>query len=266
VVQAMANEPTAALLRAFHPLRFQNWALSHMNPWMAALQPVAQQVRENRRPLAADDPMRTLEHTNAEIYSAMLDHYRGVRDAMTEAGFFSTYANLVTPDKTDASGQLAVPVAADARELPIVRDALASMDHGGYVEALARVAFLLMRQGEPLPLSRLELKDELVPAYEDYLPGMSPHDWRRIRGEQEIIARFEPERALATLPLLLDEGSDRERLVALLDKLMADKRVQATAPSAAQVTMLGRIRKVLGLPTKPARRRTPPRRAVARRA
>jgi pimeloyl-ACP methyl ester carboxylesterase len=266
VVQAMANEPTAALLRAFHPLRFQNWALSHMNPWMAALQPVAQQIRENRQPLAADDRMRSLENTNAEIYSAMLDHYRGVRDAMTEAGFFSTYANLVTPDKTDAGGQLPAPTAADARELPIVRDALDSMGHGGYVEALARVAFLLMRQGEPLPLSRLELKDELVPDYEDYLPGMSPHDWRRIRGEQEIIARFEPERALATLPRLLDEGSDRERLVALLDKLMADKRVQATAPSAAQVAMLGRIRKVLDLPTKPARRRTPPRRAVARRA
>ncbi|MCG2594295.1 DUF3141 domain-containing protein [Ramlibacter sp. XY19] len=269
MVQAMATEQSAAMMRAFHPLRFQNWALSHFNPFMAALEPVAQQVRANRKPVEEAQPLRKLEHANAEIYSAMLDHYRGVRDALTEAGFFSTYANLVKPGKPQVHGDGgSLPAtAADARALPIVRDALASMDHGGYVEALARVAFLLMRQGEPLPLSRLELKDDLVPDYEDYLPGMSPHDWRRIRGEQEIIARYEPEQALATLPLLLDEGSDRERLVALLDKLLADKRVQATPPSAPQVAMLARIRKVLAVPRpKPARKRTAARRPAARRA
>ena len=89
---------------------------------------------------------------------------------------------------------------------------------------------------------------------------MSPHDWRRIRGEQEIIARYEPDRAIDTLPLLLDEHADRERLVTLLDKLLADRRVQATAPTAAQVAMLGRIRKALAIRAKPVSR------AVARRA
>jgi pimeloyl-ACP methyl ester carboxylesterase len=267
-VQAVANEQSAALMRAFHPLRVQNWALSHFNPWMAALQPLAEQVRASRKALPQDHAMRKAEHMNAEIYSAMLDHYRGVRDAFTEAGFFTTYGNLVEPGKPALygdGGELPA-TAADARGLPIVRDALANMEHGGYVEALARVAFLLMRQGEPLPLSRLELNDDLVADYEDDLPGMSPHDWRRIRGEQEIIARYEPEQALATLPLLLDEGSDRERLVGLLDKLLAYKRVQATAPSAPQVAMLGRIRKVLGVAaSKPARRRAAPRRKAATR-
>jgi pimeloyl-ACP methyl ester carboxylesterase len=268
-VQAVSNERTAKMLRTFHPLRVQNWAVSQFNPWLAWLGPAAQNVRENRRALDEGHPLRKAENRNAELYSAMLDYYRGVRDGLTEASFFATYGNMaapVTAEATQAQAQAGgAPVAADARDMPVVREALASIEHGGYVEALARVSFLLKRKGEPLPLSRLELKEELVSEYEDYLPGMSPHDWRRIRGEQEIIARYEPDRAIDTLPLLLDEPADREQLVALLEKLLADKRVQATAPTAAQVAMLGRIRKALDIRDKPAPRKAASHRAAPRR-
>ncbi len=260
-VQAMSNERSAKMLRIMHPLRVQNWAVSQFNPWLAWLPTAAEGAKEYRRAVDEEHPLRKAENRNAELYSAMLDYYRGVRDAMTEAGFFSTYANSLACRRRNGGGAGdGAPAAADPRDAPVVRDALASIEHGGYVEALARVAFLLMRKGEPLPLSRLELKDELVSDYEDLLPGMSPHDWRRIRGEQEIIARYEPDRAIDTLPLLLDEHADRERLVTLLDKLLADRRVQATAPTSAQVAMLGRIRKALAIRAKPVSR------AVARRA
>ena len=267
-VRALANEQSAKMLRAFHPLRVQNWAFSQLNPWLAWLAPAAQSVRENRRALDEAHPLRKVENMNAELYSAMLDHYRGVRDGMTEAGFFSIYANMALPSTgaMQETQEAGAPAAADARDMPVVREALASIEHGGYVEALARVSFLLKRKGEPLPLSRLELKEDLVSDYEDYLPGMSPHDWRRIRGEQEIIARYEPDRAVDTLPLLLDEHDDRQQLVTLLDTLLADKRVQATAPTAAQVAMLGRIRKALDIPDKPARRKAAPHRAAPHRA
>ena len=36
--------------------------------------------------------------------------------------------------------------------------------------------------------------------YRELLPAMPPDQWRRVRGEQEIIVRYEPEQALATLP------------------------------------------------------------------
>ncbi|MGR4869725.1 DUF3141 domain-containing protein [Variovorax sp. LARHSF232] len=255
-VQAMSNEGTAALLRAFHPLRAQNWMLSsRFNPWMAWLAPAAQALDGARQPLAEDHPLRLAEKNNAKAYSAWLDYGRAVRDALTEAAFFMTYANLATDEDARPDSGTAQAPGGDARDTPVVRDALASIAHGGYVEALARVAFLLQRQGEPLPLSRLELRKELLPDYQDYLPGMSPHDWRRVRGEQEIIARHEPDAAVQTLPLLLDEQEDRERLVALLGKLMADKRLHVKAPSAAQQAMLGRIREALEMAPKPARRR-----------
>ena len=110
----------------------------------------------------------------------------------------------------------------------------------------ARVAFLLARKGEPLPLSRLELKQELIDDYRELLPAISFEQARRIRGEQEIIVRYEPEKAVQTLPALLTERADRDRLLTLLTRLLGDERVQRIKPSPEQLAMLDRIRSVLG--------------------
>jgi uncharacterized membrane protein affecting hemolysin expression len=80
------------------------------------------------------------------------------------------------------------------------------------------------------------------------LPAVAPEQFRQIRGEQEIIARYEPEQALNSLPQLLDNPADRKRLLTLLDKLLADQRVQAAKPTEHQMEMLGRIRGVLSPP------------------
>jgi hypothetical protein len=244
VVQAMSNEFSAELLRRFHPLRVQHWALSDLNPWMAWLGPAAEWVRGHRHEVESDHPLRQLEHAGADILSATLDLYRGVRDAATEARFFSVYANMYSfylADRPRAA--VAAPLA--GRDLPYVKEALAAVAEGGYPEAVARIGYLLMRKDEPLPLARLQTKDELARDYAALLPQVAPDQFRRIRGEQEIIARYEPEQALASLPQLLHDPDDRTRLLTLLDKLMADQRVQAEQPTAQQLDMLGRIRGVL---------------------
>jgi hypothetical protein len=77
--------------------------------------------------------------------------------------------------------------------------------------------------------------------YRDLLPAMPPDQWRRIRGEQEIIVRYEPEQALATLPKLLADRHDREKLVTLVQRLLADERVQRAKPSTEQLAMVEHI-------------------------
>jgi pimeloyl-ACP methyl ester carboxylesterase len=256
LVESISNEMSARLLREFHPLRFQNWSLSHLNPWLSWLEPAAQAVTAHRQPLDADHPLRRSENAGSALISASLELYRAMRDATTEATFFTIYANMFSlylAEKHQAQVR-AAEVAADPRELPFVKEALASIAEGGYNEAFARVAYLLMRKGEPLPLSRLVMRKELAAAYARYLPELPLDQWRRIRGEQEIIARYEPEQALGTLPALLDNRADRERLLTLLDKLMADERVQRAKPTPEQLAMLERIRAVLS--GKPARERS----------
>ncbi|WP_233829478.1 DUF3141 domain-containing protein [Paraburkholderia sp. ZP32-5] len=246
-VQAMSSETSARLLRQFHPLRWQRWAFSALNPWLGWLPAAAQAVREDRQRVGADNPWSKLEHSGAEMLSASFDYYRAMRDAATEAGFFGVYANLYStfvggPAVDGAPTQSA---ATDPRQSPFVRAALQAIDSGGYTEALARAAFLLSRKGVSLPLARLEMRKELAERYADYLPEIGTDHWRRIRGEQEIIVSYEPERAIETLPALLASDEDRARFLELLDKLMVDERVLDSAPDDNQRAAFERIRAVL---------------------
>ncbi len=247
--QTMSNETTATLLRQFHPLRAQRWAFSDMNPWLAWLGPAAEAVSATRKTDAqADMPLRQFERYGADMVSASLDFYRAMRDAATESAFFSLYGNMFSAyeggERNDALEKSA-QAEANPRDLPFVKDALSSMTEGGYSEAVARVACLLARRGEALPLARLVLRQQLAEDYAEYLPQLPPDQWRRIRGEQEIIVSYEPDQALATLPVLLGDHEDRRKLLRLIAKLLADSRVQGAEPTPAQLSMLEGIQSIL---------------------
>jgi pimeloyl-ACP methyl ester carboxylesterase len=241
LVEAFTTGYGAKLSRELHPLRAQRWLVSDLNPWLAWLGPAAQMVKAQRQALPPEDPARRVEAALSELTSASLDYYRAVRDAVSEAAFYQVYGNLFSLYLADKPAGTR-PAAGE----PVAKKALASIAKGGYPEALARVAFLLARKGEPLPLSRIELKRELMDDYREFLTDIPRDEQRRIRGEQEIIVGREPDEAVATLPRLLAKRTDRDRLVALLDRLLADRRVQGVEPSAEQLAMLERIRGVLG--------------------
>ncbi|MCC8403219.1 DUF3141 domain-containing protein [Paraburkholderia sp. MMS20-SJTN17] len=247
-VQAMANETGARMLRQFHPLRWQRWACSAMNPWLGWLPVAAQWVRDNRQRASPDNPWSKLEHSGSQMISASLDYFREMRDAAAEASFFSVYANMYATflGKGIPDGAPAQAGAINPRELPFVRAALQAIGDGGYTEALARAAFLLSRKGESFPLARFELRREIAETYAEYFPDISFDHWRRIRGEQEIIVSFEPDEAIATLPKLLSDSEDRERFLQLLDKVTSDERVLNAPLDAALKTAVERIRAVLG--------------------
>jgi pimeloyl-ACP methyl ester carboxylesterase len=244
LVQATSDELTASMIRRFHPLRLQRWAFSDWNPWLAWLPGAAQFVKENRQALPADNPLRRAEASFADLASATLEYQRALRDAFTEALFFHVYGNLFSLYIADRQ-PLAAPAALEPRELPIVKQALASIDQGGYPEAFARVGFLVTRRGD-VPLARLEAGQQMVKDYKAFLPAVTLEQMRRIAGEQEIIATYEPDKAIATLPALLPQREDRERLLALLERLENDPRVRHDGLTPGQRAMLSRVRKALG--------------------
>ena len=129
-----------------------------------------------------------------------------------------------------------------------MKEALASLEQGGYAEALARIGALINRVDVPIPLSRLELRRDLVEDYAEFLPALSREQMRRIRGEQDIVVRYEPERALHTLPKLLADAADRERLLTLIERLLGDDRIRARKLTAEDLARVDTILGVLGAP------------------
>ena len=254
-VQALSNEFVADTGRRLHPLRAQRWMFSDFNPWLAWLPYAAQWVKAQRQPLPADHSLRTAEAGVAELASAALDYSRALRDAFTEAAFFHIYGNLFAlyiADRPAVEPPAAAP--ADPRELPVVKEALASIDKGGYPEAFARVAYLVARR-EDVPLSHLEAGRKLTETYAEFLPPMPLEEWRRVLGAQQIIVTYEPEKAIETLPRLLAQREDRERLRTLLDRLANDATFRSEDLTTDQRAMFERVRKALGGPARSTRGR-----------
>lgn len=250
-VQNASNDLLADWGRQFHPLRFTRWAASDINPAMWWLGPAAAAVTANRLPVDAEQPWRRGERFVSDMISASFDYYRDLRDALSEAAFFQTYGPmfLLSPTASVHDDGRSFERPADPRQGSHVRDALRAIDQGGYVEAVARAAFMLQRKDEPLPVWRLQLRQELAEAYRDLLPELSQDEWRRIRGTQEIISRYDPDRALTTLPALLSKPEDRQRFLSLLERLLKDERVQAAQATPQQYATLARIREALGAGT-----------------
>jgi hypothetical protein len=177
------------------------------------------------------------------MLGASLDYYRDVRDAASEAAFFQVYGNVLAVDAGAARPSPAA--AAPVREEAFARKVLERIASGGYAEAVARVAALLAKHGQPIPLARLELKRELVRKYDDLLPRLKAEEWHRVRGGQEVAVSLEPQRALATLGELVPAPRDRERLLALIGHVIDEGRDRGVSPTEEQQAMLAGIRAAL---------------------
>ncbi len=94
-VRAMASEQSADLLRQSHPSRLRFGLLSDRNPLMKPLKEIADTVRADRKPVADNNPLLTIERVASTWMSTWWESYRLARDAMTEAAFLATYASPI---------------------------------------------------------------------------------------------------------------------------------------------------------------------------
>jgi hypothetical protein len=245
IVKALANEPSARAARSLHPLRVERWAYSNMNPAMAWVEPAAAAVRRERRAVDAGHPLRKTEKAMSDVISASWDCFRDLRDAAVELSFFSIYGSLYHLYFSTGAAAPKPEAAVDPRATPAIQGALRAIDAGGYAAALARAAELLGPQGVPVALARVERKAELLEEYGELLPDLPTHEWKLMRGRQAVIVHFEPERALKTLGCLLADPTDRERFLAVLDRVENDREFCAE-PTPEQRRVSRQIREMLG--------------------
>jgi pimeloyl-ACP methyl ester carboxylesterase len=92
-VQAWVPPAAGEWLRKWHPLRLQYEMFADGNPFLAPLANLAQQARENRKPVAADNPFLAAQEAMSQQIVTALDAWRDMRDSFAEKTFLSVYGS-----------------------------------------------------------------------------------------------------------------------------------------------------------------------------
>jgi hypothetical protein len=180
-----------------------------------------------------------MEHWMAAVTSASWDLYRDLRDASVENIFFRIYGSAsIGIAAEDKEAEEEEPI--DARNAPLVKEALRHIEDGDRIKGTVRAALLLMKAGTGRRrLSAMKRARELV-GKDVGLLDMSTEVARQIIREQSYIVDFEPVKALLALPKLLRTSEDRRGLLDLLERV--EGRIEA---NAKQTALLGEIRRLL---------------------
>jgi len=212
VIQAMSNKQTAKALFNSNSLRAERFAMSDKNPAIAAVAPIAETVRANRRKAAPDNPYLGIEHAVSDLIVDGWNIYRDIRDGMVEAWSFFFYGSPILQRLVGSSMEDQITHLSPAQELlevPDVRLALEHIDLGGYVDGVIRMLILLARSRKSVRKDRLERSNQVLNETEPFA-SLSDTARNRIVHRQTIIVEFEPVRALSTLPSLLPHADDRQ--------------------------------------------------------
>ena len=93
IVRALVSSPLAEWMQQLHPLRLQYELFSNANPMMAPVAAMAEQVRNNRRSVAADNPFVAMQENASRQIVAALDGWRQAQRDAGRAMFFAVYGS-----------------------------------------------------------------------------------------------------------------------------------------------------------------------------
>jgi hypothetical protein len=215
-VRAMSNDLTALALWLTNPVRVSQFIFSDLNPAMFWVKAMAEVVRANRRPAAADNPFLAVQGQASQQVEQALDRYRDLRDEMTERLFKAIYESPwlaralgvrpVTPGR-----QSSETTTWEREELAHLkrREVEGMVESGTLVDAWARILLYLRPDGpvdeRPFNMVR-RIIEELRP---EHIPSLAMLQAALKR--QALVLALDEERAIAALPKLAPEPDVAKR-------------------------------------------------------
>ncbi|MGJ4942262.1 DUF3141 domain-containing protein [Bradyrhizobium sp. HKCCYLS1011] len=206
MLQALVTPDVAAAQKRLHPLRQQQYLLSHRNPLLVNIGELAHEMRTHRAPAATDNPLLKLEKMVADAIERSWDLYRDSRDAGIELLFHGLYG---TPwMKHLGTLRRARRQSHDVSRLPHIQEAVRKAKLGGYAEGIVRMLILLARTRGSVRRDRLERSDRLLHSRPPF-NSMTPEMRSRMIYEQSLIVEFAGPEAITSLEDLLSDPVDR---------------------------------------------------------
>lgn len=217
IVQAFANEQMAQAGRALHPMRLKRTAFSSHNPYMTIVTELAKLVREQRKQARPDNPFLAAEKLCGDLVEQSWNAITSLRAMWYETAFFSLYAGP-WGQWYGATHQAKRPHKStdELRHLPVVVDALHAMERGGLAEAVVRMLVLLANTRSNVRRDRLERSAQLLSS-EPPFRDMEPASRAKLIHEQTLIAHYERDTGMSTLPKLITSTRDRQRAIEMVE-------------------------------------------------
>ncbi len=249
VVRSLVNPFLADLMRQLNPLRLQFEIFSNTNPLMAPVATLAEQVRDNRRPVAADNTFLAMQENISNQIVAALDVWGDFNEALAERLFMATYGSttLQAAFGVDPSSTKPLRKAAKSalhRELMERRMAelKSRMATGGLREAVIRA--LLFAGMERAAVD--ERGFEAVRRIRQTESDVPLSQFKATVREQFYMLQIDTEAALAAIPSMLPDDSDtRQKAFDLISQVLT-ARGESSAQDRERIQRVGRLFQVDG--------------------
>ncbi len=237
LVRAMTSAPVAEWMHRMHPLRVQYEAFCDANPLMASVKTLADRVREERKPVASDNPFVAMQENVSAQIVASLDAWRDMSETMAERIFLSVFGSpglqaAVGIDPTDTRPQRKAGKSTLHRQLMQARieELKSRITQGGVRECVARgLIFVGMARGGPDERALAMVRR--LRAVKDDQPRLTLAEFKTLLREQFFMLLLDQKATLAAIPALMpsDPSARRKAFAWLRDVLSARGEITGEA-------------------------------------
>jgi len=247
MVRAMVSAPLADWMRQFHPLRVQYEMFSDQSPAVAPVKALAEQVRENRKIAADDNPFLAMQENVSNQIVAALDAWREASEIIAERLFLAVYGSptLQAAAGVDpASTQRLRKAATNPLHHELLQKRIAELKSlvaaGGLRAAIVRSLIYVGMNRAAIDERGFELARRIREAHGD----MPIADFKALVREQFNILLIDQQNALAAIPSMLPaDAESREKAFALINQVLSARGEL----SAEDTKRLGEIARLFGL-------------------
>ena len=216
-VQAAITPQIAKALQDNHPARASRLMFSDRNPLMRSVSETAKQLQNKSKPLNNGNPFLEMERLWSDSVIQGFDLLRDIRDTMYEMTFLSIYGSpFMHWIGASHAFTRTLKDPKELRFLPEVEAVLLGIERGGFAEAVIRMLILLAESRGSVRRDRLERSSKVLTKDEPFASLGADRRAALIR-EQSIIAEFEPDRAIETLPILLAGSEERRKAIEVVE-------------------------------------------------
>ncbi|VEG91131.1 DUF3141 domain-containing protein [Legionella spiritensis] len=240
IIRHFSNELTAEFMRKIHPLRQNQYALSHLNPFLYPVFWSSPLVRQNRITIAENNFFLQQQVYFSSFIEGMWNVLGTSRDDAIELIFYAIYGYLqfVAPPDIEKKGFIHF-VEKDYNE-KAEQLVVAHICDGGVPEALLRILLLLIKtQGYIIGTNFPNVVQKLRES--EALKHLDRNAIKQIVHTQTIMIEHDPELAFNTLPHLLKSSEERALVIQIIENILQSFKTPPSEKYQAKFQSIKRL-------------------------